>query len=412
MKRLHMRRTQGDDGSMMLALVAAFGVTALVAVALASAATSQQSSTRDRAFTNAVQVADAGVQQASFLANSGTLRSQWFPTPWTCTGDGPTGRTSPVQRVDLNGVPTAYQVAESCENGVTEYVVRSSGHEAGSTRTVTARLGQTPRFPLAAFADSSVEFRGNNRASSYDSRTGAQNTGNGRVGSNGTMTFRGSADADGTDGYDYENNPDNRCSGSPCGDEDFEPHDDPLDIGSGSATSFVQQAIDTCNADPTRVPQAWVASQHGGVLAPSPAGFHCFSSMTFDVSTTLQTSDPLKNPVVVYVTGLVSVSRNRSVNYTGSAPVSRGLQIYSLGDRVAIGNHAKISAAIWAPNADCQGNPSNAQAEIYGSLVCRAINNQGGWTFHYDDALGGLSDGTYRLRNYAEQPGATPVPLP
>ena len=61
-----------------------------------------------------------------------------------------------------------------------------------------------------------------------------------------------------------------------------------------------------------------------------------------------------------------------------------------------------MGAAIWAPYADCGGNPSNAQSDIWGSAVCRTIGNQGGWQFHYDDALSALGGGSWTVRHYAE----------
>lgn len=408
--RPHDASLADDAGSMMLALVTAFAMTGLVVLALGAALMSQDSARRDRATTNAVQVADAGVQQAAFLANNGAMRSQFFSPAPNCATNGETGRVSPTQVVDLNGVLTAYQIVERCAAGISEYVVRSSGHEAGSVRTVSARLVATPRFPYAAFADSSVEFRGGNDARSYDSRNGGQDTGNGRVGSNGDVTYRGNADADGTDVYDYENDPDNRCTGDPC--SRVVTHDDRLDISSPAATTFIQQAFDTCAADPSRTPVAWVASQSAGRLTPSPNGFYCYTSMTFDVDTTVVTADPAGSPVVAYVSGPISVSNGVRVNYSSVAPRAQALQLYSIGTRVAIGNHAKVAAAIWAPRAECLGNPSNAQAEIFGSMVCRTIDNQGGWDFFYDDALGGITDGTWRVLNYAEESGTEPVAVP
>jgi hypothetical protein len=62
-----------------------------------------------------------------------------------------------------------------------------------------------------------------------------------------------------------------------------------------------------------------------------------------------------------------------------------------------------VAAGIYAPESECGGNPSNAQAEIFGSLICRDITNQGGWGFHYDQQLLTLGDGNYQMHAWWER---------
>jgi hypothetical protein len=72
---------------------------------------------------------------------------------------------------------------------------------------------------------------------------------------------------------------------------------------------------------------------------------------------------------------------------------------------VTIGNNTKVAAAIYAPRSDCSGNPSNAQGEIYGSIICRTIDNNGGWQFNYDDDLQWIGSGAFEMTNYREELG-------
>ena len=59
-------------------------------------------------------------------------------------------------------------------------------------------------------------------------------------------------------------------------------------------------------------------------------------------------------------------------------------------------------AAVYAPNAACTGQTSNAGTDFYGSMICNTIDNVGGWTFHYDTRLAALGDGTWHIKAYAE----------
>ena len=52
-----------------------------------------------------------------------------------------------------------------------------------------------------------------------------------------------------------------------------------------------------------------------------------------------------------------------------------------------MGSQGHMVLGLFAPNAICAGNPSNAQTAIYGALVCVHVNNEGGWNSHCDDNL-------------------------
>ena len=75
------------------------------------------------------------------------------------------------------------------------------------------------------------------------------------------------------------------------------------------------------------------------------------------------------------------------------------MQIYSVGPSVDMSNHTNAAGAIYAPLATCSGG---AQDVIYGSLTCASIKNPGGWTLYYDEALGSIGAGDFRIRNYRE----------
>jgi hypothetical protein len=91
------------------------------------------------------------------------------------------------------------------------------------------------------------------------------------------------------------------------------------------------------------------------------------------------------------------------VNYdVPSQPDSIKLQIYTTGNTVSMYNQGHIAAAIYGPNAACGGVSSNAATDFYGSMICKTIDNVGGWTFHFDMRLASVGDGIWRVKNYAE----------
>lgn len=370
-------RMRQDEGSMMLFFLVLIVISAMSAVTLATVMSSQTSSRHSTNYQEDLPQADVGVQRALFALNNGavaTLPSQ--ANPATLTGASSSGSWYVTHPSTL------------------EYDVVSTSRQGSVTRTVTAKVLDQPRFPLAAFADASITFRGGNSADSYDHRNQSSDTGDGDTGSNGSITFNGNATADGVVLYDWlTNSSGTRCSGTPCA--GLVTVDPKLDISSASATAFISSGIAACGGTLTD----WVASANGGVLTP---GTHCYKSMSFDVATTNQGTDA--NPTIIYVTGNVSVDNHLNVNIPASPtlPNAQALQIYTLGDSIAIGNHSAIGAAIWAPHADCGGNPSNAQADVWGALVCSSISNQGGWGFHYDDALGSFGMGQWYVKHYAE----------
>lgn len=368
-----------DNGSMMLVFLVLTVVSAMSVVIMATVMSSNSATRRTESFQRVLPRADVGVQNAVFMLNNGAAAS--LPTsanPKALTGGSSMGSWYVTHPSTL------------------EYVVHSTSTQRGVTRTVTATLTDTPRYPVAAFSDVNLIERGGNSATSYDHRTLTNNTGHGNTGTNDLIEFNGNASADGVTLYNFTaKNSVTRCTGSPCG--QLTTVGKKLDINSTSATAFASTAVTACQASGAL--SAWVASEHDHTLT---GGTHCYSSMHFDVDTDNQGTDA--NPAIIYVTGKVSVDHHVNVNYSSGSPYpnASALQIFVLGDFVDIGNHSNVGAAIWAPHADCGGNPSSAQADIYGAIICRTISNEGGWGFHYDDALGNFGSGTWGQSHYAE----------
>lgn len=385
-------RERAEDGSMMLAMLGSIMAMSIVTTVAMSMLASSRTTRHNQNYTLALQVADAGLQDAIFRANNNQPLA---------------GATGTV------GGGTYTWTATETANG---WKVVSRGVERTVTRTVEAEITKAPRFFLAAFGDRGIELKGSNGADSYNSATGQTNTGNGNLGSNDDVNMNGnSTTVDNVTLYNHDA-ADNTCTntgGSGC--QRLNKVGPKLDLASDANMAFITDQLAACAAigplpnwrASTAVPPG-VLSYNGGVP-------YCFETLTFDVNTVISGTDA-SHPIVIYVRGAISLEQAVNVNCSGctpsSTPDASQLQIYSAGSTdtqaFAIGNHSTIAAAIYAPRASCLGNPSAAQADIFGALVCGAIGritsgNQGGWSFHFDDNLRTIGTGGYQVVRYDEQ---------
>lgn len=388
-----LARERAQDGSMLLAMlgsIMAMSIITTVALAMMSSANTTR---HNQNYTLAIQAADAGIQDALFRANNGQD---------VLNGTGTVGD---------NGT-YSWTAAETS----TGWVVTSQGVERAVTRTVEVELTKAPRFFLAAFGDRGIELKGSNGADSYNSQTGATSTGNGNLGSNDDINMNGnSTTVDNVTLYNHDA-ADNSCTnngGSGC--QHISIVGSKLDLASDENMAFITDQLAACTAAYGTLP-SWRASTAAtpGVLPYNNGTPYCFETLTFDVDTVLSGADST-HPVVIYVAGAISMENGVTVNCSGctasSTPDAQTLQIYSAGSTdtqsFSIGNHSTIAAAIYAPRASCLGNPSAAQADIFGALVCGAIGritsgNQGGWSFHFDDNLKNIGTGGYQVVRYDE----------
>jgi len=146
----------------------------------------------------------------------------------------------------------------------------------------------------------------------------------------------------------------------------------------------------------------------GDHIDPKPDGSpYCFSSFYADSQNFVVTGSASDPPVRIFVDGgdvtLGDQNHSDVNNDVPAAPSSIRLQVYSTGTTVRMYNQSSLAAAVYAPNASCGGVTSNAGSDFYGSMICKVIDNVGGWTFHYDTRLMSIGDGAYRIRQYTER---------
>lgn len=429
------RLVRSDRGSVPLALLVVVIMAGMTSIVFARMTAEQRSVRHDTEFTTSIHAAEAGIEEAAFRANNHLLIG-----------------TSGAGSGSANGFD--YDWTATRDDEADPWIVTAIG--TGPTdvsRTVVAELADRPLFDNALATHLGVNFQGGNAADSYNSATQERCAGPspdcfGIVASNGNIDMGSSGGgtnyADRVHVHDWAN-PDNtgpdRCGpdNSIYCEEDRDPlpqHrvniDDPLDIR--GQVGLVEDLLEDCGENPPN----WTASEHisgadpsAAVLDPSVAlshpevgTFYCFGEMLFDTKTELPASVTADNGLVIVVRDRIKIEGNVEINCPGCAsgfpsspdmPAARRLQILTLAeDQPANGNnvlaaiqirqHAKLGAAIYAPNASCGNQQSNAQVEIYGSLTCKTVLNQGGWQFHYDeDLMSGLRTGEYYMRRWREE---------
>lgn len=373
-------RAAGDRGSVLFAVSASIIVGGLVVMLFTTALLGQRTASFDQHFHESVHVAESGLQEA--LVHLSDLDDP--ATPGTVvTGEGSSG-----------GGEYAWEAVR----GAGQWEVRSRGDVAGVDREIEATIERETVFWTAAFGGRGVTMRGGNSVSSYNHADGEYDTGHGSVGTNGVVELLGNASTDSA--FLFGAGAD--CDGNGCSDAEIFGESDPYDPDD----SFVSDRLDECISEEGSL-TSWRASDQDETPAQLPAGEHCFTDLILDEDTVV----PDGEETVLYLSGDVVTSNHTRTNcpagVCSDGPVDNGpdptrLQVYTTGEYVRVGNHNELAAAIYAPNASCQGNNANAQATVYGSLVCNDLRNQGGWSVHFADDLLELGSGQYRVTDWRE----------
>lgn len=385
-------RTHADEsGSLPFAMIGIILVAGLCAALFSITIATQRSVRSDRHFHRALTGADAGVQQALTYISE-------LPSAATTT----LANTGALDDVSFEW--------EARRNG-NQWEVTSTGTAGDQTRRIEATIEREGAFLVGAFADLAFTMRGANGVDSYSSATGATDTGVGSIGSNGEITMNGNAFADQILLYG-----DATCTGNGCSTGEIIGQDTRFNI-EAIERDIVARMEDACAEEGFR---SYVASEG----RPLQAGeTYCFDSMYVDVDVELVAgpdgSDPsLSNPVTIFLNGNFLQGKHVSLNCAGceddpeaATPDAGSLQIYGRGERFEVGNQSELAAAVSMPSAACQGygsndngnGGSNAQALIYGAMVCDDLDNQGGWEFHYDENLEHVETGFWDVAVWREE---------
>jgi len=441
---------RGERGSVPLALLVAIIVAGLVVVVMARTLAETRATGFDRDFHFALHGAEAGVNEALFELNNDILPEEggtgvgevdgvayeWTATPgsdggWTLRSTGSLGDVEREVEVTLES-RSLFDAAAFAE-------VEIGFAGANGADSYNSQTGEPTD---CNWTSDHTKNNGNNPESICS-------TGRGSIGSNGRIDLSGgNAYADAVLVYDWENNPDQpgspRCTSG--GSEDF--CDEPYRRNIGQSLDYgdEQERVEDLTEGCPESSATWQASDYasgGGNHAhavlekghltehPDEDGAYCVNDLTFDRDTVLHGDITVEDPLRIYVRGSVTIGRQgpsvdvNCVTCGGdgagslgayaptheSMPEARRLQIYAVGagqddDVVKVHNQTRFGGAIFAPNGSCgrPGQGSNAQSQIYGSLLCLDLRNVGGWKFHYDEDLVNVDGGgSYEVARWNER---------
>jgi hypothetical protein len=362
-----------QEGSIPLVLLASIILAGLIVALFIDVITGVRLARDDRDFNQAIQIADAGMQEA-FTVLARLDEGDMPPVGQDYLGGPQTGALSTGE---YNW--TARRVANN------RWQVRSEGEFGEKLRVMEASMGPETLFALAAFADLKIELRGGNDADSYNAATA--NGGRGSVGSNKEIILRGSAAVDWVMRYD---NATYNSGGIIRGGIETGEYQQLPDIGS-SAYNEIDGACATGaeHDDITSVLPLVQGETYCVAKARFPEGQHTI------ISSGDADQDALPTKIYIAPSGnleLLGSGNTRCdkvscVNWDvgDTKPDATRLEIYLAGGGgvVKANNHTVIAAGIYAPLSNCSG--PNAQGDIYGSIVCRTLDSKGGWNFHYDE---------------------------
>lgn len=454
-----------ERGSIPLTMIAAIVVAGLITALVGTVIQSERTARFDRSYTNVIQGADTGVQEAQHLLNSGQMALDIGETEYLTTTN------SADQTVE-------YEVTRT---SVREYEVVSEGTVPdGTHRTVVASIHEESQFFPGAFGDAFVGLQGQStQVDSYrsDSTNCSTNTdpdecwgietdededndwgtNRGALGTNEDYDFEGNVSIGRAVLYDWGQNaaPDHsednwggsRCDGNPCVPEIVEMEDERLTFADDDDMQFIYDKLAMCTddqdmgdwkiGDETLSPYDTsdaanpVSPQH-----PTWTNYYCADTLEFNGNLELSDAD-IDTPVVIFVQDQVTMKQHLRINcpdcpttpmnnkrdWRGSdhtlLPKSPNLQIYvatspeTQSANVTLDPHSAFAGVIYAPRAGCgssidieedEDDETGAGAHIYGSLICGTVNNPGNWHFHYDEVLGDIGRGSFTVAAWAEDP--------
>lgn len=448
-----------EDGSVILALLAALVVGGIVVTLMATTVMGQRQVRFDRNFSNAIHAADSGVHASLTRINHAEVDP-----------DNPVAVGTKLEIAEEDAISgagdddTGFWYTATKESK-TRWEIESWGRaQDGTLRHVESTIEIPPIFQYAAFAKVNVGTSGDNCADSYDSDKDpeqALNTGKGVIGTNGNINIASSTASctDGIELHDFYDDPDDPhdddkddiakrvtiCNSEECkkfhqleeqGGKVFGLFPKPLVVDDWWIERSLSEKRDArpdgqtnptyhraCNDDgtvpgaPGTIPDSLTFTQdsppvRGTVYCAGSGGVSFDRVKNTGEKISLKDPDPssshsANDPVVIYTSGPITVAGQIWVNCdncaaptAGTLPVGPDLQIYSTGPRLTINQQTQIGALLYAPRAICDGG---ADVHVWGAIVCQEMQNSGTWNFHFDQSSRTPSEISYRITHWHEE---------
>jgi Tfp pilus assembly protein PilX len=386
-----------EGGSVAVALTVIVIATLMVVALLATTQVGLRSSRRAGDSANALQLADAGVNDAAKAI---------------------TAHTSDFTGGSSLGASGSYSYTAT-KDGSTWRIDATGTDASGVRRRVLADAVDQPLYSNAFFAIAASELKG-----TVDSYTGPSNTcatspGMGVVGSNSSISFTGGTGARncrGSLGWDYAADgcsfygqttipPDNKGN-DPIGDGACPPAPD--------TATYPDKYVPPTVTVPGGLTNEGAYTCNGGTI---PSGTHLYSSLTLSGGCRVAGGAAA---AVLYVTGPVTIGTDTGscksvVNAPPSGACTSGqyvtgwpamLQVNVAGNgTVSFANHAVFWGVVNAPNSVVTANGGGTpQVEVFGSFLANSASAAAQFAFHYDQSLKSqLTTGQFRLVNWREE---------
>lgn len=436
---LGSRRRGGarEDGSVAVVMIVGMVVTGLVLIMLATVVDGMRFSRRSGDSANALQVGDAGINDAIRTVSAQTGTTALGPTSVTLTGAGSYQYTA---------------IPDTATKGL--WHLSSVGTDThGVQRKVKADAVAEKLFGSALFVIQGLSIPAGGTLDSFKDGLSLTDmcTLHGTVGSNaGGQWFRtssGSGNLSNCQAITYSNGWTNPVDGCVLYTDQISSSPPPPTEGSGQCPSG-----STTIARPAYTPPT--INGPGG--SPVAQTLPCDSTHTLPAQTGAQAGkpyywtsvtlrpgceiDPTNGPVVIYTSGQIDIgpptgSAKQTVNQppTGGACTgqydpaltdtqvgvnnpsnyycpgwSKNLLIYQLSGStgcVTIRNHTQFWGLIDAPSGNLGGCSSGSpHAEVWGAILAGTAQPNAQISMHYDDSLGDLTTGRFTVHNWREEP--------
>jgi Tfp pilus assembly protein PilX len=397
----HHTMRAGEQGSIVMVLLVMMVATMLIVAVLATTEIGLRSSRRAGDSANALQLADAGINDAAKAITAHTT---------SFTG------TSSV------GTAGSYSYTAT-KDGIIWHLDATGTDTTGIKRRILADAVDQPIFSNAFFAQAGATIKGT--ADSYTSPTNtcATSPASGVIGSNGTITFTGGTGARncrGASGWAY---PVDGCTF--YGQTTIPPDANGNNaIGAGACPPAPATTTTTQKFFPPPVTVPSGLTSEGAFTCPTdgtiPSGTHLYTSITLSGGCQVAGT----GPAVLYATGPVTLGTDSgncksvinappglcggsfpSTWYQTGWPAKLQLNVAGNGS-VSFANHAIFWGVIDAPNslvtASGGGTP---QVDVFGSVVAASATSAAQFAFHFDlSLLQQLTTGQYRVINWREEP--------
>ena len=410
-----------EEGSLPLVLLAAIILAGIIVALFTTVFTGTQSAQFDRDFSQAFQIADAGIQQSfgQLLAiDPDALDDPSHPAyDEDPCGDGEATAGSNSQSGECTMI-----LAEGSSDASTftwtyervgdlrQWEVRSQGTFLGTSRAVKASVGSGPLFSGALMSDDDTQWAGggatvtggecNIEPFPVDSEGPAWIDPTGPCVSQLTLwgIDRVITSDDKIETYLDDTYPDDHEKAGEPKQVIFP--GTPLDLVNIGERAFQADSTETfpdggpcADEDPTSVP----SELERGVV-------YCFSDFIAGPNSTITVVDgdggDSESPVIAYVQNNVDFRTNSDVNFSPVEDTRAvDLQIYAGGTKVTVQGTAEVKAAIWAPAASChsKGGPG----AFHGAMACFDIRLSG--NFFYDPSVQEIQGSTFNISRYSEE---------